>query len=46
MAATDKKPVHFNLEDPIEKAMFEYSKTINFSGWVKEQMRPVLDSIT
>lgn len=42
--ATERKPVCFNVNDPIEREMWELVKTLNFSGWVKQQLRPLVQS--
>ncbi|WP_411503503.1 hypothetical protein [Brevibacillus centrosporus] len=39
--ATERKPVCFNVNDPLEKAMWEVSKTLNFSAWAKELLKPM-----
>ena len=39
--ASDRRAVSFNMNDPIEKEMFELSKKLNFSGWVKERLKPL-----
>ena len=39
--ATERKPVCFNVNDELEKAMWEVSKTLNFSAWAKEQLKPM-----
>lgn len=39
--ASDRKTVCFNMDDPVEKEMFELSKSLNFSGWVKERLKPL-----
>ncbi|MGG4447662.1 hypothetical protein [Brevibacillus porteri] len=44
--ATERKPVCFNVNDPVEREMFELAKSMNFSGWVKENLKPLaLDRI-
>lgn len=42
--ATERKPVCFNISDPIEREMWELVKTLNFSGWVKQQLRPLVQA--
>ncbi|MGE7271715.1 hypothetical protein ACQKK5_09685 [Brevibacillus panacihumi] len=42
--ATERKPVCFNIDDPLEKELWEVAKGLNFSGWVKQQMRPLVQS--
>lgn len=39
--ATERKPVCFNIDDPLEKEMWEISKTMNFSGWAKGHLKPL-----
>lgn len=39
--ATERKPVCFNLNDPLEKEMWELTKKMNFSGWAKEHLKPL-----
>lgn len=39
--ASDRRAVSFNMNDPVEKEMFELSKSMNFSGWVKERLKPL-----
>lgn len=39
--ATERKPVCFNVSDPVEREMWEMANGLNFSGWVKRQMRPL-----
>ncbi|GIO09694.1 hypothetical protein J31TS6_57220 [Brevibacillus reuszeri] len=39
--ATERKPVCFNLNDSLEREMWELAKSRNFSGWVKAQMKPL-----
>ncbi|MED1954129.1 hypothetical protein [Brevibacillus centrosporus] len=39
--ATERKPVCFNVNDELEKAMWEVSKTLNFSAWAKEHLKPM-----
>ncbi|MFB5192639.1 hypothetical protein [Alicyclobacillus fastidiosus] len=33
-----KRHVSFNLNKPEEREMFRFSRKINFSGWVKQQL--------
>ncbi|MBG9941761.1 hypothetical protein ABE237_22595 [Brevibacillus formosus] len=40
--ATERKPVCFNVNDPIEREMWEAANALNFSGWVKQQLRPLV----
>ncbi|WP_024985070.1 hypothetical protein [Brevibacillus borstelensis] len=42
--ATERKPVCFNVSDPVEREMWELVKTLNFSGWVKQQLRPLVQA--
>lgn len=42
--ATERKPVCFNVNDPLEREMWELVKTLNFSGWVKQQLRQLIQS--
>ncbi|WP_281868371.1 hypothetical protein [Brevibacillus parabrevis] len=39
--ASDRRTVYFNLDDVIEKEMYELSGSLNFSGWVKERLKPL-----
>lgn len=39
--ATERKPVCFNVNDPLEKEMWEISKTLNFSAWAKGHLKPM-----
>ncbi|GED70915.1 hypothetical protein BRE01_46170 [Brevibacillus reuszeri] len=39
--ATERKPVCFNVNDPLEKEMWEISKTLNFSAWAKGHLKPI-----
>lgn len=39
--ATERKPVCFNVDDPMEREMWEVANGLNFSGWVKQQLRPL-----
>ncbi|MDT3418203.1 hypothetical protein QO009_004128 [Brevibacillus aydinogluensis] len=39
--ATERKPVCFNVNDPIEKEMWEIAKTLNFSAWAKGHLKPM-----
>lgn len=44
--ATERKPVCFNVNDPLEREMWEISKTLNFSAWAKGHLKPMaLDRI-
>ncbi|TKI54558.1 hypothetical protein E8L90_03395 [Brevibacillus antibioticus] len=38
---TETKPVCFNLNDPLEKEMWELTKKMNISGWAKVHLRPL-----
>jgi len=44
--ATERKPVSFNIDDPIEKELWEVAKGLNFSGWVKQQLRTLVQAQT
>jgi len=39
--ATERKPVCFNVNDPLEREMWEISKTLNFSAWAKGHLKPM-----
>lgn len=39
--ATERKPVCFNTNDPVEREMWEVAHELNFSGWVKTQLKPL-----
>lgn len=39
--AMERKAVCFNLDSAVERAMYELAHEMNFSGWVKRQMRPL-----
>lgn len=39
--ATERKPVCFNVSDPLEREMWEISKTLNFSAWAKGHLKPI-----
>lgn len=39
--ASDRRTVYFNLNDVVEKEMYELSGSLNFSGWVKERLKPL-----
>jgi len=43
--ATERKQVAFNVDDPLEKACWEYANGINFSKWVKDRLKQVVLSI-
>lgn len=43
--ATERKAVTFNVDDPLEKACWEYAKTINFSKWAKDRLKQVVISL-
>lgn len=43
--ATERKQVAFNIDDPLEKACWEYANGINFSKWVKDRLKQVLLSL-
>ncbi|ELK39011.1 hypothetical protein H7K32_15245 [Brevibacillus agri] len=43
--ATERKAVTFNIDDPLEKACWEYAKTINFSKWAKDRLKQVVLSL-
>ncbi|CAM3665790.1 hypothetical protein EDM52_23995 [Brevibacillus invocatus] len=44
--ATERKPVCFNIDDPLERELWEVAKGLNFSGWVKLQLRPLVQAKT
>lgn len=39
--ASDRRTVYFNLDDLVEREMYELSGSLNFSGWVKEHLKPL-----
>ncbi|WP_425622469.1 hypothetical protein ACPT9H_17885 [Brevibacillus borstelensis] len=39
--ASDRRTVYFNLNDLVEREMYELSGGLNFSGWVKERLKPL-----
>ncbi|EST55695.1 hypothetical protein T458_06985 [Brevibacillus panacihumi W25] len=39
--AMERKAVCFNLDVPDERAMYELAHEMNFSGWVKSQLKPL-----
>lgn len=39
--ATERKPVSFNVNDPVERVMYELAQEMNFGGWVKSQLKPL-----
>ena len=39
--AMERKAVCFNLDSPDERAMYELAHEMNFSGWVKSQLKPL-----
>jgi len=39
--AMERKAVCFNLDVPDERAMYELAHKMNFSGWVKSQLKPL-----
>lgn len=39
--ATERKPVNFNIDKPLEREMWIMAEEMNFSGWVKSQMEPL-----
>lgn len=43
MAAEKRKPVIFNVENPRDKALFDFAeeKIPNWSGWVKKSLEAV-----
>jgi len=43
--AEQRKTVVFNIDDPLEKACLEYARTINFSKWVKDRLKPIVLSL-
>lgn len=43
--ATERKGVTFNVDDPLERACWEYARTINFSKWVKDRLKPIVLSL-
>lgn len=38
MFGEKRKPVSFNLDDPVERRLYEWAQTFNFSGYVKDRM--------
>ncbi|WP_024983792.1 hypothetical protein [Brevibacillus borstelensis] len=43
--ATERKAVTFNIDDPLEKACWEYAKSINFNKWVKDRLKHTVLSL-
>jgi len=43
--ATERKQVAFNVDDPLEKACYEYARSINFSKWVKDRLKHTVLSL-
>lgn len=39
--AMERKAVAFNVNDPVEREMYELAHKMNFSGWVKSQLKPL-----